>query len=117
MKRTRFFLTAVLMLASPAFADGIGTEEALQRYNEGVELYRQKKFPEARVKFAEACAAYPTARCTKNLAAAEIQVGMYPEAATHFREYLASSDAGADPARGEAERSFGRAASINFVSF
>lgn len=109
MKRTRLLLAAVLMFAAPAFAEGIGTQEALHRYNEGVELYKQKKFAEARVKFAEACAAYPTARCTKNLAAAEIEVGMYPEAATHFREYFASADATADPARAEAERSFARA--------
>lgn len=108
MNRSLLVSLALVLTAGSALAQKLDAKEATLRYEEGVALFSQKKYSDARVKFLEACAAQPTAKCTKNLGAAEVELGMHAEAATHFRAYLADPQSQKDPARAEVERIYGR---------
>jgi hypothetical protein len=66
--------------------------EAEQRFNEGRELLKQRKWSEARSKFLQACAVNRTMNCPKNLGAAEYELGMFAEATTHFEEFLRNNN-------------------------
>ncbi len=112
MKPALTFSVSLLFCATSAAAQPkLDPREANTRYEEGVTLFSQKKFAEARVKFLEACAAQPTPKCEKNLAAAEVELGLSAEAATHFRQYLDDPNSARDAARTEVERLFARAKS------
>lgn len=100
---------AVFFLSSGALAQPrLDPREANLRYEEGVALFGQRKFAESRVKFLEACAAQPTAKCTKNLGAAEAELGLRVQAATHFRAYLVDPASQKDTARPEVEKAYVR---------
>lgn len=97
--RTSLLLCALFMTFTAASASAQPTpppealvREAEQRFNEGKELLRQKRWAEARVKFLQACAVQRTVNCPKNLGAVEFELGMYPEATAHFGEYLRQRD-------------------------
>lgn len=81
-----------ILLTSVARAENISVAEAEKRFDEGKQLFAQGHYEEARVKFSEACAAHPTARCPKNLGLAEYRLGHAAESATHLREYVAKAD-------------------------
>lgn len=98
------FLLGATALAQPK----LDPKEANLRYEEGVALFGQRKFAESRVKFLEACAAQPTAKCSKNLGAAEAELGLRVQAATHFRAYLADAASQKDTARPEVEKLYDR---------
>ena len=97
----RRFLRACVFLAltlpSPAQAQQPNIQEADKRFQEGIDLFKAKKFAEAHVKFVEACAAHRTPQCPMNLALAEIRLDRHADAATHLREYLRSPEGAKDP--------------------
>ncbi len=96
------FLTAGM--ASADTPDHI--KEAERRFEEGKRLYGEGKYTEARTRFLEACAANPTEFCAKNLGMAEHKLGMWVDAATHFREYLDDPRTRSDPPRADIEGRF-----------
>ena len=110
MRRKHLLLLAVLLAGSaralPARADTPEQDELQKRFQEGKALFDQKKFADARVKFLQACAILETANCPKNLALTEVELGLWPEAATHFQAYLDDPRTNGDAVRVEVERKF-----------
>ncbi len=97
MRRLLFLLVLLGTIARPARADTDAVQEAEKRYQEGVRLFAQKRFAEARTRFLEACAADRTQNCVKNLAMTEEELGLWDQAATHWREFVDDSRAQTDP--------------------
>ena len=110
MRRKHLLLFAVLLAGSvralPVRADGTEQDELQKRFQEGKALFDQKKFADARVKFLQACAILETANCPKNLALTEVELGLWPEAATHFQAYLDDPRTNGEAVRVEIERKF-----------
>jgi len=110
MRRKHLLLLAVLLAGSvralPVRADGTEQDELQKRFQEGKALFDQKKFADARVKFLQACAILETANCPKNLALTEVELGLWPEAATHFQAYLDDPRTNGEAVRVEIERKF-----------
>jgi hypothetical protein len=98
-------LLPVSALAQPSDAQ----REAEKRFEEGKTLFNQRKYSEARNRFLEACAVLKQVSCPKNLGVTEVELGMFPEAAGHFRDYLADSRSNADPVRKEIEQEYAKA--------
>jgi hypothetical protein len=97
--RPRALLRVVLIVGLGLSADGVhaqpvdsSVQESERRFEEGRELFRQRRYAEARVKFLQACAADRTVKCPKNLGSTEYELGLYPAAATHLGEYLRHKD-------------------------
>jgi hypothetical protein len=91
MKRLASTIALACLLSSPLAHAGedAGKSEAKARFQEGLALYDAGKYDDARLKFAQAYAAYPSSDILYNLARAEQVSGHYAEAAGHFRMLLA----------------------------
>ena len=88
------------LLSISALADGShAIDEADKRFEEGKQLFGQKRYPEALVKFKEACAAHRTPNCPKNLGFTEYRLDHPAEAATQLREFMKLPEYSADPDR------------------
>ncbi|HEX7604516.1 MAG TPA: hypothetical protein VF316_23020 [Polyangiaceae bacterium] len=101
MRRTFLLpLAATALLSTSALADGShAIDEADKRFEEGKQLFGQKRYPEALVKFKEACAAHRTPNCPKNLGFTEYRLEHPAEAATQLREFMKLPEYAADPDR------------------
>jgi hypothetical protein len=97
MHRFLFMIVLLATIARPARGDTDAVQEAEKRYQEGVRLFAQKRFGEARTRFLEACAADRTQNCVKNLAMTEEELGLWDQAATHWREFVDDPRAQTDP--------------------
>jgi len=102
--RVALLVSFVATAASAQTPDAI--KEADRRFEEGKRLFAEGKFEEARTRFAEACAAHRTENCPKNLGLAEHRLAMYPEAATHLREFLEDARTQGDPLRAQVDERF-----------
>lgn len=96
----------LLSLASPvgrAWAAPVSPKaQAVTLYDEGVALFKAKKFAEAREKFQAAYNLDPAANLLYNLARAAEEMGDASAAVGHYRAYIARFPNAAD--RGEVER-------------
>jgi hypothetical protein len=103
-------LCALLMLPASAIAQTSDAQrEAEKRFEEGKTLFNQRKYAEARNRFLQACAVLKQVSCPKNLGVTEVELGMFPEAASHFRDYLEDARSNADPVRKEIEQELAKA--------
>ncbi len=105
-KRIAALMAVAVIVPAVAMAQGMNVQEADKRFQEGLELFKKKKYPEAHVKFTEACAAHRTSQCPKNLAMAEMRLGRHAESAMHFREYVRSPEFTADPDAADIQKFF-----------
>lgn len=94
----RHWSTLVLSSLCALFAAGLvndghaqsdaETEEARQRFQEGVRFYDQKQYEKARSAFAQAYSLKPHPAVLLNLAQSELRAGRHADAATHFAKYI-----------------------------
>ncbi len=89
----RFLLRAIIALScafvsANAFAND-SKAESDKLFGEGLQLFAQKDFLHARVKFAEAYAKYPSPNSLLNLARSEQLSNECVEAVAHYRAYIA----------------------------
>ncbi len=108
MIRTTLALALLLVPVSAMAQPSDAQREAEKRFEEGKTLFNQRKFAEARNRFLEACAVLKQVSCPKNLGVTEVELGMFPEAAAHFRDYLADSRSNSDPVRKEIEQEYAK---------
>jgi hypothetical protein len=108
MIRATLALSLLLIPVSAVAQTSDAQREAEKRFEEGKTLFNQRKFGEARNRFLEACAVLKQVSCPKNLGVTEVELGMLPEAAGHFRDYLADSRSNADPVRKEIEQEYSK---------
>jgi hypothetical protein len=72
----------------PRPADSPDTDVGRKRFSEGVVALKGSRYEEARISFQQSYALKPAPATLRNLAAAELKTGRYPEAARHFTTYL-----------------------------
>ncbi len=77
----------VLCLSTVALADNKAESDKL--FGEGLQLFAQKDFVHARMKFAEAYSKYPSPNSLLNLARSEQLSGECVDAVLHYRAYIA----------------------------
>lgn len=79
---------SLLLVALPAKADEVLPPEAKARMDEGYKLLVQRKNAQAKEKFLQSLAIFPSAKGLGNLAAAEEDLGQYAEALGHVKALL-----------------------------
>ena len=79
----------VLSMSTVALAGGDSKAESDKLFGEGLQLFAQKDFTHARMKFAEAYSKYPSPNSLLNLARSEQLSGECLDAITHYRAYIA----------------------------
>ena len=87
--RTLAFVVALLSSASTVALAGDNKAESDKLFGEGLQLFSQKDFNHARMKFAEAYSKYPSPNSLLNLARAEQLMGECVDAVMHYRAYIA----------------------------
>ncbi len=90
MKKVGFVVVSLslLLVALPAKADEVLPPEAKARMDEGYKLLMKRKNAEAKEKFLQSLALFPSAKGLGNLAAAEEDLGQYAEALGHIKALL-----------------------------
>jgi hypothetical protein len=84
--------------------------EALARFNEGKELFRQKKYEAALAKFKQSCSVSTrNEACPRILGLTHFELGNYAEATTQLRIYLAQANLPNDPALAQVRATFDKA--------
>ena len=78
-----------LLGASTVALAGDNKAESDKLFGEGLQLFSQKDFNHARMKFAEAYSKYPSPNSLLNLARAEQLMGECVDAVLHYRAYIA----------------------------
>src|SRR5678815_189015 len=81
-------ISLALSLSTVALA-GDNKAESDKLFGEGLQLFAQKDFNHARMKFAEAYSKYPSPNSLLNLARAEQLMGECVDAVLHYRAYIA----------------------------
>lgn len=82
-------VTFVLSLSTVALAGGDSKAESDKLFGEGLQLFAQKDYSHARMKFAEAYSKYPSPNSLLNLARSEQLSGECVDAVLHYRAYIA----------------------------
>lgn len=82
-------VAASLFFAIPARADETIPPEAKARMDEGYQLLKKRKNTEAKEKFLQSLALFPSAKALGNLAAVEEDLGQYAEALGHLKALIA----------------------------
>ncbi len=90
MKKVGFVVVSLslLLVALPAKADEVLPPEAKARMDEGYKLLMKRKNAEAKEKFLQSLALFPSAKGLGNLAAADEDLGQYAEALGHIKALL-----------------------------
>jgi hypothetical protein len=94
---------------SVAHAQDTSTAEARKRFQEGVKLFDDKKYDQARSAFLQAYALKKHPDILLNLAQCEVAGGQPLEASRHFRDFLRDPATSTHPKRVEAERGLAEA--------
>src|SRR5678815_2880187 len=81
-------ISLALSLSTVALA-GDNKAESDKLFGEGLQLFTQKDYNHARMKFAEAYSKYPSPNSLLNLARAEQLMGECVDAVLHYRAYIA----------------------------
>ena len=87
--RVLAFAFSVFVLTSTVALAGDNKAESDKLFGEGLNLFAQKDFNHARMKFAEAYSKYPSPNSLLNLARAEQLMGECVDAVLHYRAYIA----------------------------
>jgi hypothetical protein len=87
--RVRVVVFAISLLTSTVALAGDNKVESDKLFGEGLQLFTQKDYNHARMKFAEAYSKYPSPNSLLNLARAEQLMGECVDAVLHYRAYIA----------------------------
>ncbi len=87
--RTLAFAVSLLTFTSAFALAGDNKAESDRLFGEGLQMFAQKDFNHARMKFAEAYSKYPSPNSLLNLARAEQLMGECVDAVLHYRAYIA----------------------------
>jgi hypothetical protein len=87
--RLRTIVFALALLSPTVAFAGDSKAESDKLFGEGLQLFAQKEFNRARMKFAEAYSKYPSPNSLLNLARSEQLMGECVDAVLHYRAYIA----------------------------